>query len=57
MSPKGENNGRIKSCDTLPGSWHFGGKGACWSFEMKTRKNDKQVNYSHEFAQTKQQLG
>ncbi len=28
-------------------SQHFEGKGACWSFEMGTGMNDKQVNYSH----------
>jgi len=34
-----------------------GGRGACWSFEMGTRMNDKWVNYSHGPAQTKQQIG
>jgi hypothetical protein len=28
--------------------------GACWSFRMGIRKNDKWVNYSHESIQTKQ---
>jgi hypothetical protein len=31
----------------------FGVRGACWSSEMKTRKSDKWVNYSYQFAQTK----
>jgi len=30
-----------------------GGRRACWSFEMGTRKIDKQFNYSHKLAQTK----
>jgi hypothetical protein len=30
---------------------------ACWSSKMGTRKGDKQVNYSHRLAQTKQQVG
>ncbi len=33
------------------------GKGVCWSFGMGTRKNDKEVNYSHRPAQTKNQVG
>ncbi len=37
----GENNGRVKSCGMVPGSQHFGGRGACWSPEMGIRKNDK----------------
>jgi hypothetical protein len=41
----------------FPGSQHFEGRGACWSSEMGTRMNDKQINYSHELAQTKQQVG
>jgi len=32
-------------------------KGVCWSFGMRIRTNDKQVNYSHGLAQTKQQVG
>ncbi len=32
-------------------------KWVCWSFGVKTKTNDKQVNYSHGFAQTKQQVG
>jgi hypothetical protein len=38
------------------GSQHFEGTWACWSSEMKTRMNDKRVNYSCEPAQTKQQV-
>jgi hypothetical protein len=30
-----------------------GVKGACWGFGIGIRKNDKYVNYSHGFAQTK----
>jgi hypothetical protein len=40
----------------FPSSQHFGGKGACQSSEIGTRKGDKQVNYSHGPAQTKQQV-
>jgi hypothetical protein len=54
---KGENNRRIKSWGTLPGSQHFGGRGACWSSRMGTRISDKWVNYSHGPIQTKQQVG
>jgi len=53
-SPKGENNGRTRSWGTFLGSQHVGGRRACWSFGMGTRKIDKQVNYSHGPAQTKQ---
>jgi hypothetical protein len=38
---KCENNERIRSWGTLPGSHHFGGRGACWSSEMGTKKSDK----------------
>jgi len=41
----------------LLGSQHFGGKGPCWSFGMGNRKSDKQINYSHEPSQIKQQVG
>jgi len=41
----------------LFGSQHFGGRGVCCSSEMGTRKSDKQFNYSHGLAQTKQQVG
>jgi hypothetical protein len=54
---KGENNGRRRSWGTLLGSQHFEGRGACRGSEMGTRKIDKQLNYSHELAQTKQQVG
>jgi hypothetical protein len=33
-----------------------GVKGVCWSSEMKTRMNDKRVNYKYNFSQTKQQV-
>jgi len=35
----------------------LGVKGVCWSFGMGTRMCDKWVNYSCQFAQTKQQVG
>jgi hypothetical protein len=54
---KCENNERIRSWGTLPGSQHFEGKGVWWSFGIGTRKSDKQVNYSHGPTQTKQQVG
>jgi len=57
VGPKSENNGRIRSWGMLLGSSHFGGRRSCWNSEMKFRKNDKQINYSHKFAQTKQQVG
>jgi len=57
MSPKCENNRRIKNWGVLPNLQHFGGRGACWSSKMGTKKNGKQVNYSHELAQIKQQVG
>jgi hypothetical protein len=31
-------------------------KRLCWSFEIGTRTNDKHVNYSYQFPQTKQQV-
>jgi hypothetical protein len=31
---KGDNNGRRKNWGVLPGSLHFEGRGACWSFGM-----------------------
>jgi hypothetical protein len=53
-NPKGENNEKIRSWGTLPSSWHFGGRGACWSFEVGTRNNENKINHSHGPAQTKQ---
>jgi hypothetical protein len=44
VSPKAESNGRTRSWNMLPSFQHFGGRGACWSFGIGTRKNDKQVN-------------
>jgi hypothetical protein len=40
----------------LLGSQHFGGRKACWSFEMGIITNDKWVNYSYGPTQTKQQV-
>jgi len=54
---KNGNIERKKSWGTLFSSQHFGGRGACWNSRMGTRTSDKQVNYSHELAQTKQQVG
>ncbi len=54
---KGEDNKRRRSWSVLLSSQHFGGIGACWSFEMGIRKIDKQVNYSHRPTQTKLQVG
>jgi hypothetical protein len=44
VSPKGENNERIRSWGTLPNLQHFGGRGVCWNSGMGTRKSDKQVD-------------
>jgi len=30
---------------------------ACWSFRMGIKTNDKCVNYSYQYVQTKQQVG
>jgi hypothetical protein len=43
-SPKGENNGRIRSCGMFLDSQHFGGRKACQSSKMEVKKSDKQVN-------------
>ncbi len=51
---KGEDIKRKRSWSVLLGWQHFKGRGACWSFEMGIRKIDKQLNYSHGLAQTKQ---
>ncbi len=56
-SPKGENNGRIRSWGILPRSQHFEGRGVYWNSGMGIRRSDNQVNYSHQPAQTKQQVG
>jgi hypothetical protein len=52
-----EHNKRMKSWGTLFGSQHFEGRGACWSSMIRIKKRDKQINYSHGPAQTKQQVG
>jgi hypothetical protein len=36
-----ENNGKVRSWSTLRSSQHFGGRGACWSSGMGTKKSDK----------------
>ncbi len=46
MSPKGEYR-KDKELGYFPSFAAFWGKGLCWSSEMRTKKNDKQVNYSH----------
>jgi hypothetical protein len=35
---KGANNEGTRSWGTLPGSQHFGGRGACWNFEIGLRR-------------------
>jgi hypothetical protein len=53
-----ENNGRKKEfglCSLTCSTSRV--RGARWSFKMETRMSDKQVNYSHKLAQTKQQVG
>jgi len=48
---KGEKVGaRSLACSIL------GGRMACWSSRMGTKKSDKQVNYSHGPTQIKQQV-
>jgi hypothetical protein len=32
------------------------GGGVCWNSRMGIRTSDKRINYSHELAQTKQQV-
>jgi hypothetical protein len=54
---KGENNERRRSSGVLLDSQHFRVRGVCWSSKMGTKKIDKQIIYSHELAQTKQQVG
>ncbi len=54
---KGEDSGRKRNWGTFPSSQHFEGRGVFWNSKMGTRKIDKQVNYSHKPAQTKQQVG
>jgi hypothetical protein len=54
---KGENNEEegVRVCSLACCTSRV--KGVYWSFEMGTRTNDKHFNYSHELAQTKQQIG
>jgi hypothetical protein len=56
MSPKWKQ-WKDKELGMFPGSQHFKDRGVCWSSKMGTRTNDKRINYSHEPAQTKQQVG
>jgi hypothetical protein len=53
---KGDNNERKMNCNTLPGWQHFGVKGML-RFQDGTKTSNMWVNYSHEYAQTKQQVG
>jgi hypothetical protein len=53
---KDEDNERRRNWGALPGSQHFGGRRVCYNSKMGIRKIDKQVNYSHRHAQTKQQV-
>jgi hypothetical protein len=46
---------KSKELGTFPGSQHFGGRGAWWSFGMGTRKNDKHQLFT-QTKQTKQQV-
>jgi hypothetical protein len=54
VSPKCENNERIRNWGKLPGSQHFGVEGVWWNSMMGTKKSDKQINYSQRPTQTKQ---
>jgi hypothetical protein len=53
---KCENNRRTQSWGMLPNLQHFESKKTWWSSGMGTTTSDKRVNYSHELAQTKQQV-
>jgi len=52
-----ENNERKRRWGVFLGSQHFEGREVCWSFRMGSKKINEQFNYSHELAQTKQQVG
>jgi hypothetical protein len=54
---KDEDSEKGKNWGALLGLQHFKGRGARWSSGMRIRKINKQVNYSHGPAQTKQQVG
>jgi hypothetical protein len=41
VSPKGENNERIRSWGMFPNLQHFGGRRVCYSFKMRTKNNNK----------------
>jgi len=53
---KSEDNRKKRGWGALFGTQHFEGRGAFWSSGIKTRKIEKQFNYSHKPAQTKQQV-
>jgi hypothetical protein len=55
-SLKEKKNGRGKNWSMFLNSKHFGVRRACWSFGMRTRTSNKQVNYKQKPAQTKQQV-
>ncbi len=48
-NPKVETKEK-KNRSTFLSSQYFEGRRACWSSRMRTRMNDKQVNYFHEFT-------
>jgi hypothetical protein len=54
---KDEDSEKKRNWGTFPSSYHFGGWGVRWSSGVGIRKIDKQLNYSHGPAQTKQQVG
>jgi hypothetical protein len=56
-NPKGENKRKDKELGHAPWFITFWGRKTCWSFEIRNRKSDKEFNYSHRLAQTKQQVG
>ncbi len=57
MWVQGEHSGKMRSSGMLFGSQQFEGRGACKSSGIGTKKNDKQIKYSHRPTQTKQQVG
>jgi hypothetical protein len=57
VNPKGGNNEWTRNRGTFLGFQHFGGRGVCYSSGMGIKKSDKQINYSHGCAKTKQHVG
>ncbi len=53
---KDENNGRKRNWGVLFGSQHFEDKKVCCNSRIGTRMNNKQINYSHRLARTKQPI-